>query len=111
MLNYFTRPNNIFSQICATTKNKDQCSIALQFASRAFAGNIPEELESLVRTAVQIASGETKSNIADKRRREDQAENNEDKHGGIESLVGATSDRFLRYHSYHVNYFLHHFIN
>ena len=84
---------DIFKQVCVGAKSKDQCTIALQFASKAFSGKIPEELESLLRNASVIASGEK----ADSRQNQDKYEKSQDLEVEISFLVGATSDRYLRY--------------
>ncbi len=78
-------------------KSKAQCAIALQFASRAFSGIVPEELENLVRVATGIASDSVEKYKEKNNSKSTLATKPEEDEPNCNSLIGATPDRFLRY--------------
>jgi hypothetical protein len=84
-------------QVCVGAKSKAQCAIALQFASRAFSGAVPEELENLVRAATGIASDCVETNKDANNSKSAKKKKCEEEETNCKSLIGATPDRYLRY--------------
>jgi hypothetical protein len=84
--------------VCIGSKHKDHCGIALKYATKAFAGKAPEEIENLMRIATSIASGTHTTHFKNGGGvKPDQAEVGDENATEVASLATATSDKFLRY--------------